>query len=53
MLAVLYPLMTLFVVIGTANHYLLDAVGGVAVTIAGFAVVSLWPRGSPRLWSRC
>jgi len=32
-LALVYPLFTLTVIIGTANHYLIDAVGG-AVTIA-------------------
>jgi hypothetical protein len=37
-LGVLYPLATTFVIIGTANHYLLDAVGGVAVLALGFAV---------------
>ncbi|MFI8853483.1 bifunctional glycosyltransferase 87/phosphatase PAP2 family protein [Streptomyces sp. 891-h] len=35
-LGALYPLMTTFVVMATANHYLLDAVGGVAVVTAGF-----------------
>jgi PAP2 superfamily protein len=34
-LAVLYPIGTTLVVIGTANHYLLDAVAGVAVMIVG------------------
>jgi hypothetical protein len=33
--AVVYPLGTAFVVMGTANHYLLDAVAGVAVMGAG------------------
>ncbi|MCU7820931.1 phosphatase PAP2 family protein [Kitasatospora sp. DSM 101779] len=33
--AVVYPLLTLFVVVATANHWLLDAVGGVAVVLAG------------------
>ncbi|RCG24244.1 DUF2029 domain-containing protein [Streptomyces diacarni] len=36
-LGVLYPLMTAFVVMATANHYLLDAVGGVLAVVAGFA----------------
>nr|WP_192817156.1 bifunctional glycosyltransferase 87/phosphatase PAP2 family protein [Streptomyces sp. AA1529] len=35
-LGALYPLLTTFVVMATANHYLLDAVGGVAVVTAGF-----------------
>ncbi|MHB9861508.1 phosphatase PAP2 family protein [Streptomyces sp. YIM S03343] len=33
---VVYPLLTAIVVMGTANHYLLDAVAGVAVMGAGF-----------------
>jgi PAP2 superfamily protein/glycosyl transferase family 87 len=37
-LGVLYPLCTTFVVIGTANHYVLDAVGGVIVVAAGFGI---------------
>ncbi|HVT22966.1 MAG TPA: phosphatase PAP2 family protein [Mycobacteriales bacterium] len=35
-LGVAYPLLTLFVVIGTANHFVLDAVGGAVVL--GFAI---------------
>ncbi|QNE77149.1 PAP2 family protein [Streptomyces finlayi] len=34
-LAIAYPLLTTFVVMGTANHYFLDAVAGVAVMTAG------------------
>jgi hypothetical protein len=37
-LAALYPVATLFVVVGTANHYFADALGGVLVVVAGFAV---------------
>ncbi|MFF2505983.1 phosphatase PAP2 family protein [Streptomyces sp. NPDC058067] len=33
-----YPLITTFVVMGTANHYLFDALAGVAVIGLGFAV---------------
>ncbi len=36
---VLYPLATTFVVLATANHYLLDAVAGAAVMGAALAVV--------------
>jgi hypothetical protein len=36
--AALYPLATLFVIIGTANHFVLDAAGGVAALAIGFAV---------------
>lgn len=37
-LGVLYPFATLFVILGTANHFLLDAAGGVAVLLIGFVV---------------
>ncbi|MHA7956183.1 bifunctional glycosyltransferase 87/phosphatase PAP2 family protein [Streptomyces sp. L500] len=37
-LGMLYPLMTLTVIVGTANHYVLDAVGGAAVVAAGFGI---------------
>lgn len=37
-LGALYPLATLFVIVATANHFLLDAVGGVAVFACGFVV---------------
>jgi hypothetical protein len=42
-LAVLYPICTVVVVLGTANHYLLDTVAGAATTAAGFAVVRVTP----------
>ncbi|MER6395519.1 phosphatase PAP2 family protein [Kitasatospora sp. NPDC001603] len=34
-LAAVYPLLTFLVVVATANHWVLDAVGGVAVLLAG------------------
>lgn len=37
-LGALYPVATLLVILGTANHFLLDAVGGVVVLAAGFGV---------------
>jgi hypothetical protein len=37
-LGVLYPLGTALVVMGTANHYLLDAVAGAAVMAIGYAL---------------
>jgi hypothetical protein len=37
-LAGLYPLATLVVIVATANHFVLDAVGGLLVLAAGFAV---------------
>ena len=35
---VAYPLVTFLVIIGTANHYVLDAAGGVVVLIGGFVL---------------
>ncbi|HET6815769.1 MAG TPA: phosphatase PAP2 family protein [Mycobacteriales bacterium] len=40
-LGVMYPLATLFVVIGTGNHYVLDVVGGVVALSLGFVVQRL------------
>jgi hypothetical protein len=37
-LAVLYPLATLLVIVGTANHFIIDAVAGAAVVGAGFGI---------------
>jgi hypothetical protein len=37
-LGALYPVATTFVIVGTANHYVLDAVGGVVVLALGFVV---------------
>jgi hypothetical protein len=37
-LAVAYPAVVVLVVLGTANHYLLDAVAGLAVLLAGSAI---------------
>jgi hypothetical protein len=34
----LYPAATVFVIVGTANHFVLDAVGGVVVLATGFAI---------------
>jgi hypothetical protein len=38
----LYPLATTFVVIGTGNHYLFDAVGGMIVLAIGMLVTTGW-----------
>lgn len=46
-LGVLYPLLTTIVVMGTANHYLLDAAGGAVVVAAGFGARHLWERHRP------
>ena len=37
-LGLAYPVATLIVIVGTANHFILDAVGGVAAILVGFAV---------------
>ncbi len=49
-LAVTYPLLTLVVIIGTANHYLLDAVVGGLVFAAGLGLEWLLRRGR-RTWA--
>lgn len=37
-LGAIYPVGTLMVIVGTANHFVIDAVGGAAVLVLGFAV---------------
>ncbi|ARQ72289.1 hypothetical protein CAG99_11360 [Streptomyces marincola] len=44
-----YPLSTTVVIMGTANHYLLDAAGGAAVVAAGFAASAAVGRVLTRL----
>ena len=46
--AVLHPLVTLVVIVATANHFVLDAVGGAAALGAGYAL----PVGTAALWRR-
>ncbi|WP_078888688.1 phosphatase PAP2 family protein [Streptomyces sclerotialus] len=41
-LGVLYPVLTLVVIISTANHFWLDAVGGVLCLAFAFTVARLW-----------
>jgi hypothetical protein len=40
-LGVLYPIATLFVIVGTANHYYLDAVGGLVALSGGILLARL------------
>ncbi|MFG2571749.1 phosphatase PAP2 family protein [Streptomyces sp. NPDC048481] len=55
-LGLLYPVGTLVVIVATANHFWLDAVGGLLCLAFGFAVARLWygalpyalPRSVPR-----
>ncbi|MGI8880430.1 MAG: phosphatase PAP2 family protein [Jatrophihabitans sp.] len=39
--ALLYPVGTLLVIVGTANHFILDAVGGVVTLLVGFGIQRL------------
>jgi hypothetical protein len=41
-LGVLYPVVTLIVIVCTANHFWLDAVGGVICLAFGFALSYGW-----------
>jgi membrane-associated phospholipid phosphatase len=43
-LAVVYPLCTLFAIVVTGNHYILDAAGGALVLAVGYAVGTWWAR---------
>ncbi len=43
----LYPVATLFAIVVTANHYLLDAVGGVAVLGIGYLLARLVTGAAP------
>jgi hypothetical protein len=51
-LGVIYPLMTAFVVMGTANHYLLDAAAGVAVMGIGYLLARPALRYTDRVQAR-
>ncbi|MEU9188653.1 phosphatase PAP2 family protein [Streptomyces sp. NPDC048484] len=46
-LGLLYPTATLVVIVATANHFWLDAVGGMACLAFGFAVARLWYGALP------
>ncbi|MEU8587984.1 phosphatase PAP2 family protein [Streptomyces sp. NPDC048664] len=50
--AVLYPLTTAIVVMGTANHYLLDAVAGIAVMGVGLLLARPVTRAADALRAR-
>ncbi|MGV9253033.1 phosphatase PAP2 family protein [Streptomyces sp. NPDC003697] len=51
-LALVYPAATLVVIVATANHFWLDAVGGVLCLVFGFIVAFVWygalPHALPR-----
>jgi hypothetical protein len=46
-LGLLYPVATLVVIVATANHFLLDAVGGLLCLAFGFTVARLWYGALP------
>ncbi|MEW2632426.1 phosphatase PAP2 family protein [Streptomyces sp. NPDC048389] len=46
-LGLLYPTLTLVVIVATANHFWLDAVGGVVCLAFGFGVSYAWYRALP------
>ncbi len=51
-LAVAWPIVMVWVVMATANHFWLDAVGGAAVVAAALVLTNLVaPRHMPRPWS--
>ena len=47
LLGILYAAVTLIVIVGTANHWVLDVVVGWLVVGAGFALVMAWKKRSP------
>ena len=49
LLAIAYPVIVFFTIVGTANHFVIDAVAGFAVVAAGFALIAawMWVRGRP------
>ncbi|MER6845789.1 phosphatase PAP2 family protein [Streptomyces platensis] len=51
-LGLLYPTVTLLVIISTANHFWLDAVGGVLCLSLGFAFASAWYGSLPHRLAR-
>lgn len=51
-LGLLYPTVTLLVIVSTANHFWLDALGGVACLSVGFAVASVWYGTLPHRMAR-
>ncbi len=49
-LAAVYPAVTLLVVVGTANHWILDAVGGWLLLAGGWWAATWWDRRRKRAW---
>ncbi|MFE0047521.1 phosphatase PAP2 family protein [Streptomyces albireticuli] len=51
-LGALYPVATLVVIVATANHFWLDAVGGLLCLSFGFGLSFVWFRGFPHRLAR-
>ncbi|MGW7024791.1 phosphatase PAP2 family protein [Streptomyces decoyicus] len=51
-LGLLYPALTLLVIVSTANHFWLDAMGGALCLGFGFALASVWFGSLPHRLSR-
>ncbi|HMO00727.1 MAG TPA: phosphatase PAP2 family protein [Miltoncostaeaceae bacterium] len=43
-----YPALVLLTIVGTANHYVLDAAAGGAVMLLGLAIAAAWPARAAR-----
>ena len=48
-LALAYPALVFVTIVGTGNHFIVDAIAGTAVIAAGFGAIALWMklRGQP------
>jgi hypothetical protein len=51
-LAVVYPVLTVFVVLGTGNHFFLDVVAGAATAAVAGPIAVAWDRRSRLRWQR-
>ncbi len=49
LVGVLWPVAMLFSIVMTANHFLLDAVAGAVVSLAGLGIAYALRRGAPRM----
>ncbi len=49
LLVLTYPLLVFVAIVGTANHYVLDAAAGGAVMLTAFAATALWRVGHARI----
>ncbi|MDH3724892.1 MAG: phosphatase PAP2 family protein [Thermoleophilia bacterium] len=43
-LALAYPAVVFITIVGTGNHFVIDAVAGTAVVAAGFVLIAMWMR---------